>query len=473
MASEKGGKTLADPKEPSLIDKISTQILGKLSPEAANTLDKLQQEGALILDEKKVPAFLKYEPENRSLLNVLRGLIKGKVDGQEIEGLSKITELELKTLVNEISEPKNRNLPDNYVVCPRIFGTASLTSKDLEQLRYFKKDNKESPDLEASLQFLVDYHEKNGCTFSERSWVENLHILLPAKSIAYLNNLRRQGAKISEIFEHLSFEFGSTKTKEEILLSLHELTENSKDDVLTVLDKINQILNSASGRVDSINDLCLNEGRRYIKLHCGGHLSASIECFFQMSPSKSFREYVRIARTHFGSELKRTCKTKAHHIEETQNEIKTQINHLTEAIKEMKKESTMVHQVQSNRGPPQSHKSKVACFNCGIQGHYARDCRKPRKPSGSNYGNVNTNKNIYTNMDCHIHKGSSHTNGNCRIQTNPCNYSPSHQNHKQGDCRRFIQPNQQIPNQTQSTAHQQGAWEDFEVSDEIPEDGLR
>ena len=219
-----------------------------------------------------------------------------------------ITETELKSALKELAQPINKTNPDNYVSSPTSFGGSELSEKHIETWRLFRKDNRESANLETILQYVNDFHEKNNQCFTEQSIIDNLHIVLPSKSISHLNNLRRQNVKLGEIYNSLCFFYGSTRTKQEVISLLHEATDKNTSPMETLID-INNILN-LSDNSDQIQELGLNEARRYLKKVAGGTLLASLECFFQMSPNKSYREYYRLAKIHFSDELRKPISIK-------------------------------------------------------------------------------------------------------------------------------------------------------------------
>ena len=60
----------------STLDKLAEKLLAKVSPEGAENLDFLKNENAVQLNENYLPARLKYNTENKSLLNIFRGILK-------------------------------------------------------------------------------------------------------------------------------------------------------------------------------------------------------------------------------------------------------------------------------------------------------------------------------------------------------------------------------------------------------------
>ena len=448
----------------SLFDKVSLKVLGAISPEVAETLKKLQKHGAFTLDEANVPAYLKYESDTKSLRNVLRGLLKSKLEGEDIESLTNITENDLKNLIDELTAPQNNTLPKSYVTSPRLFGNNELDEKELKLLRDYKTDNKHSEDVENALVFLKNFHEKRSSKFTEQALKDSLTIVAPKECTQFINNLRRQGANLAEIYENLNFSYGTSQTKEEVLSKLHDITD-SKEDPMKILDKIHDIFNTTAGSVSSLNDICVNESRRYIRSHCGPHIVASIDSFFLTSPSQNFRDYCRIVKTHFSGAIKNAFKTKNHHIEDELHklELKNQINHISGVIDELKKESNSMHNIiqatgatqQQNPSPSQGSRT---CWNCNSKGHFARNCTKPRNNASNNsqrQGGQN-NKNLYTNQNCAVHSSSSHTNGQCRSQRGPCQHASNHANHAQGDCRRNVNGGGQSGGQFQGQPLQGG-----------------
>ena len=400
-----------------------------LSKELAE-LQHLQALGAVQIDPAKVPASRNFKRDDPSLQNLLRGLMKGHKD------LEDLSEQALTSMVDQIHQQPNVSQPEHFVTAPTVFGSCSLEAKDLDALRTFRKDSRESCNIETTLKFLKKYHSSQSHRFTEASLIEALHVLLPAKSLNLLHSLIEQELSLAEIFTSLSHTFGETKTESDLVNQLYTLTEGNRS-ALEILQEIDTLINQSPSSYKMLNCLGLNEAKRLVKRELGSHPLATLEAFFSMGATKTFREFHRLVLVHFGSDLKNK-KSKAHHVE--QEALSAQIAELKQMIDQQ--QQAEVNQVKDN--------SEKSCFTCKQKGHFARDCRLKQAPSARSQGPS------YCDSPCSLHTNGSHNNRDCRSQLGPCQHRPNHQNHTMGHCRRPV--NQQHSRPSGPVLNQQPGW---------------
>ena len=143
-----------------LMDKIGRTILRALAPEAAEELFKLHEAGIFEFNDSKIPAHYKFDPQDKSLQNIIRGMIKAQAGDSDGSNLENITELELKGLIDGLHQPHNATVPDNYILPPRTFGGKEMSSDDIQLFRDYRKDTREQAPIEDCLQFIKEFHEE-------------------------------------------------------------------------------------------------------------------------------------------------------------------------------------------------------------------------------------------------------------------------------------------------------------------------
>ena len=293
-----------EPSKISLLDKISDSLASKMDDKQLNLL-KLNEMGAIKIEQSKAPAGLLLN-KDKTLINVFRGLLKDNDD------LAHISDKDLRAMLT-FGQQNNRGV-DMGLEIPSIFGDSSLSTKDLESLRFFRKDSRDQGDIESALSFISEFHKENNFKFSEEALISTLQVIVPTKAIPLFLNLKRQNLSLKEISQTIFSEFKTSKTMEEFLETIHRITDGNIKDPRLVLEQINILLNEAQD-IKSCDAIALNEARRFIKKACGTHVAASIESFLNTSSQKTFREFFRIAKTYFTDELNHT--KKIHNIEET------------------------------------------------------------------------------------------------------------------------------------------------------------
>ena len=444
---DKGTETEKTKK--SLIEKMGKSLLGGENENSA-LLEQLVENKGLHVDNRKLPAYVKYKSGEKTMKNILRGVCK------DSPSLQKVSEDDLDDILTAFVQNSATSLPQNYVTPPTDFGFEELSSKDTENWRHFKKDVRESLTLEMSLDFLKNYHKGHQNKFSEATLIDHIHIILPNKALMALAHLRRQKATIGQIFAQLCFGYGTQKTIEELRDNIYELTDSSKPPLL-VLEELNDLLQATGENIELINDLCLSEARRYLKKVAGQHLATTIENTFKLSQSTHFFEFYRIVKINFSDDLR---KKKLHHIDPTppvsdDEKFKEFRGEIIDLLKTFKTEQS--NQITEASKPPQTQKT---CHQCNSPEHFVRECPfRVNKASRSNksYNQQNFNKNPpeknpvrgYAALPCFIHTGGNHNNFNCFAQQGPCNFSPTHLSHKTGHCRRNVNnppPPQSRPN---------------------------
>ena len=403
-----------------LLQKIVEGTLEGIQGEDTKTLQSLLKNQGLIPNPEKVPAHLSFNKNDRSLSNIVKGVIKGT-------DLEDLTEGELKRIVQGMGSDPQDVVPEHYVKSPLEFGGVELGQKDLEIWRGHKKDVKETLTIEEGLNYVNKYHEKNGKKFSESSLIEYLHIALPNKVANFLNTLRNQKATLKEIYTQLCFRFGSAKSKTEVRDALFKITSSSNKNIMEVLGHIFELTNNISSSIEEVDETCIQEARRYLKSVGAFQILATIECMFLLSKNRTYAEFYRIAKTYFEEEL--SSKKRIHHVEEEREEKINLKQELSQVIHELK---------LNNQGDKQGEKAKEksgekACFECGKTNHLVKDCFQRKNKKGSSKSQPT--QMGYNKMTCVIHKGG-HSNEKCLAQKVPCTFRSTHGGHTQGDCRR-------------------------------------
>ena len=428
MESEKSDSTLERAKimdserKSKILDAISNGLFGKSTE--SQTLHFLAENDGIRLDDSKVPASAKFNPQDKtSIINFFRGILKSSNDPE----LNKTSEAELERIVNTLQNNTTDNTTKSYVKAPISFGTENLSSKDIDVLRNFKKDLKDVITVEISLEFIKNFHTSNNSKFSEASLINNLHVALPNSTILSLTLLKRTKSSLAQIFAYLCFNHGVQKSESEIKEEVYELMESNKPP-LEVLTELNNLLQSTGENLEMINKLCLEEARRYLRKSVGAHIANSINNSFQLCGSNQYYDFFRIVKLQYASELKK--KRSIHHIDETPtiDDFHSFKNEITTLMQSMLEKPT-VNQIEEK--PPRK------CYECESTNHLVRECPR-RKHKQSKYSNSKKSlqKVGYAALKCSVHRNANHINFDCILQRNPCSFSPSHATHQQGKCRR-------------------------------------
>ena len=392
-------------------------ILKGLSSDAAE-IARLKDSGAIKIDPNALPARMNFSPGEKTMVNTLRGLLK-ESENTELQDLG---EADLVNMVLSLRTP-DKSVDIDGLKIPHLFGTSDLDTKDYDSLRSFRKDCRESVSIDIILNFLADYHEKQRCKFSEMALIDALNTILPSKALSTYHKLRLSGAKIASIFQELCIEFGEARSKDDILNELHVLFEANKP-ALEIFQEVNALLDSARSDFTGLDELVLNEARRYVRNNLGSHILATVESLLKSSSNKTYRGFFKILKTHFNKELT-AKKTKAHHIgEQTEtllnDETKALLNQLITASSDS--HSLNMHNVMAQK----------KCYSCQETGHLIKNC--PKKSKNNSQGNPNS----YCNQKCNYHPNSNHSNFQCRLQTGPCTGGANHSSHSLGQCRRPV-----------------------------------
>ena len=446
---------MASKDTPTLAEKFLNTLSS--SPEE---LAELHNTGAITLNKDKIPARLKFAPDELSLTNILRGLL-GKTDETSLKNIS---EASLNSIIKNIAAPDQTN-PSSFVDPPPVFGTNDvIASADLESLRQFRKDSRDSVDISTSLDYLNDFHIRTGNKYSAKALCQGLGTILPSKTLKSYYRLIRQQVSIGEIFKALQEEFSEEKSLHDSLNDLHDLSETACSG-LDFLEKLTRIVNDTSSAKE-IDTLALNEARRFLKRELGPN-SATLECFFSMSPNKNLREYVRLAKLHFLPLLKKSNKSRLHHIDSPQvstNDFvtKADMESFLEKIVQSQNSTlqNQMHNVQSQMHNVQSQSGQITCYGCKQVGHISKFC--PKRQSQFYSANQVQSKpfptpptKLYCHDKCSIHPQSTHLNSECQSQLTPCVFRINHGGHSAGDCMRPAGFPAAVPPSVQSTPPQQ------------------
>ena len=403
------------------------KLFEKLSPDDVKALKELTQSGAITIDEAALPAHLRYETGEKTVLNVFRAMIKGGLEGEIPDDLASMTERDLKNMVNQLNAPQQRALPDNYVSAPKIFGHAPLNKDDLEEWRNFRRDMRDCAEMEAALTYITNYHEKHGFKFAEQALIDQMHIVLPVHSLKILNSLRGQGANLAHIFQELSHNYGSKASSEQTIQALNSVADTNG----SALDKLEALKTIVlkSNYSQTIQTLALHEARRVIRTTCGNQVLKMIDMMINNEPS--FNEFCRMAKTHFLQELEMKPKSRLHHVN-TYHEEAAETNALLSQVVKLLSDS----HIRNQQTPMVNHVvDQPRCYSCQAYGHFSRDCYKNRSRRNNEFHDRRNNL-PYADRICYVHK-RGHTNKECYVQQIQCTSHKGHTApHMQGECRR-------------------------------------
>ena len=159
-------------------------------------LSELQKLGAIEFNTKKLPVYCTNPPDQSKtdLNQILRLIIQSL---PENESLKQITEEDLE-IACQPSLPPN---PQDYQPPITRFGTAKFKDSDLHYLRQIKKDHAGKCSVDRILDIVQCYHEENQFKFSEKTWLNNLHIPMPAEALPLIYSAQRLKSPLSRLFE--------------------------------------------------------------------------------------------------------------------------------------------------------------------------------------------------------------------------------------------------------------------------------
>ena len=411
------------------MDNLFNKLFQKMSPSEIKYLMDLQASGAIKIDESALPTHMRYNEEEKTILNVMRAIIKAAVEGESPEQLAELTEGDLKNMFSQFNTNK-RQQPDNYIDSPAIFGHADLGPDDIEEWRNYRRDMRECGEIESALSFVTKYHEKAAFRFNEESLIANLHIVLPMNTLRTLNSLKSQKMDLADIYKELSNNFGGKASNEQTIEALNRVADTTG----SAQDKLNAIKNIVlkSNFSPTIQTIALHEARRVVRTCCGNHTLKMIDLMLPGGPP-TFNEFCHTAKTHFLQELEMKPKSRLHNVNTNHDET-TETNTLLLQVVKLLSDS----HIHNHSMPMVNHTvDQPRCYSCNAYGHFSRDCYKNRFRRNNGFRDHRNNLPLpYSDRICNVHK-RGHTNKNCYVQKIPCTSHKEHTApHMQGECQR-------------------------------------
>ena len=334
-------------------------------------------------------------------------------------------------LIDQAANELRLATPETFVKPVLRVGSGSLTPKDMEILRNYRKDTRGFSSLEGTLEFYNVFLSDLPSPISDEEAVKGLFVIAPSICLPTLETLRFRKMPIVEVYGALQTLHGSRKNLDELTSAIENIL-NNKDNKkpLDVLEELGSIVLKSSSSQKDMDDTCIREARRFLKGIGGEGLWNSVSAHFHNTHGRHYRDLVRILKESFT---------------ETLNDIwekKGKIRNITLDSKdngtELKKPDCCTDTINRLFG---MNASPGPCFGCGAPGHIRAACpsggNKP--PSTKNFKNsrtpVKVNLNLpYCDQTCSIHLGGIHLNSVCKLQIkNPCQVH--HGAHSQSSCK--------------------------------------
>ena len=437
-------------------------------------LEQLNAKGAILLDQNKVGLkdlhALQVLPSNSdSLTNLLTNLVVSGSD--QNEDLATVKMSDIQSLVQGL-KPENTEVlgtPKHFVQAPQTFGQKSLPA-DLEgKLTKASKGVKDTFTLEMSLKEANAIHEAHKSELSVHSFLRILLYLVPrdAQSKVAAAATRPVGeVRIADLYEDLQLRYGTVRSHQELLTLINE-AEKDVSNFWTYVEKLMSICDMSGDYNEAISDLAVTQFYKLLERFFGSAARLSVKSVMLATGKEDFRTLYRIIRANFKKDWDRPLSRKqVNAIHSWEDPVGADQPTGTGKIDPSPADrQTAINQVQG--GPPSGIDANGVrvCFACGSYSHQVESCpvrrqkrlakgnvgqnfkgnRPPPTRPSKNRSMASTGPRIYCDMPCNIHTSGSHTNKDCILQKDSCNFSASHQSHSQGECRRFISPSQPPP----------------------------
>ena len=440
------------------VDSLRTKVFKDKGDLSLPKIQDLVEIGAFVSNPQRFPTYYNTDSKDRSLKNVIRALID-QAEKPEDSVLKHLSENELQQALDELSTPKVA-MPDNYVKPPVRFGQEPLCKEDRTECREFRKDLTGHATLEAGLEWLVNYHEKQEYKFSETALQEALRMVLPGSTYTMLQTLIGQNRSLAEIYKTLQWKMGSRKTSAQIRSDVLKLT-GSNEAPIKVLENLFSLLHDSGESFENVDKMCLQEARRYLQERVFNNTSmAALEAHFQ-NGDPCYADYLRVLKERFASDL--IMRPRRINEVVTVGEDDTPTKSLTDELATLKKDfvNSIKGEVVNELRTEQRVRDHERKGQGKSQGARPKTSKQSSVKNGGNGRNFNpANVRAYCDSQCVIHPNSRHRNKDCFLQKLPCDYSPNHGGHEQGQCRRNLMdqharnqqsnrpfPKQQMPQQ--------------------------
>ena len=407
----------------------------------------LEREGICRVDRGQLPANMATDPGDSSL----KGLLLGAISGYGHGPVPTVDQVERALNDFALTNRSNLRFQGERVIisAPVAFGKDPLSEADVKRLSTLAKGFGESLNVEGRLSLLVQYHEEHASRFTEDSWIQHLHLLMPRSlqdkvGTAVLNKLRLQ-----PVFDRLVASHGTALSLSQLRVHLNRLEQSAATNDRALLDLVSAVEEAADktvGDPSMVDTLCVEATLKIVGLTCDELTLSLIKSAMSTMTTRNMVDLSTMLRRDFPEVLAEAQGKRA--------QRKGSVNNVQCAEGQTLAESNQVD-------PPATSDDRDRCFRCDRKGHQARQCptripgntQTPERSGGrdgynyqprarNDYRDGGDRRTVhgpegrdipYCEATCVLH--GHHSNGQCRQQLNHACEIQGHQTHPEALCR--------------------------------------
>ena len=270
-------------------------------------------------------------------------------------------------LIDQAANELRLATPETFVKPVLRVGSGSLSPKDMEILRNYRKDTRGFSSLEGTLEFYNVFLSDLPSPISDEEAVKGLFVIAPINCLPTLETLRFRKMPIVEVYGALQTLHGSRKNLDELTSSIENIVSNKENKkTLDVLEELGSVVLKSSSSQKDMDDTCIREARRFLKGIGGEGLWNSVAAHFHNTHGRHYRDLVRILKESFTETLT--------DIWEKKSKIRNITLESKDNNKELPKSDCCTNTINRLFG---MNASPGPCFGCGAPGHIRAAC-----PSG-------------------------------------------------------------------------------------------
>ena len=421
-------------------------------------LQELNDRDAIQVIPERVPVHMMGELDGAGMEDLLRKLIIVNARGEPKDApIKQLTEAQFRGALRDMERQKDDYVPEHYVRGPERFGNKSLTTEDKRALREHRKATNGALPIEAEIRQILELHRRSKYSYSEDQLIEALGCSLSSDCQKTYSTLTIDNdLSLDRLIIGLQHEHGSMLSLPTAIDYTNEATHNAKN-AMDLIERFDEILDRVPQAKKELGQIMMAQIKQFLHAQCHYDLAAMVWGRVNELPPNDFKAFKRMCKDTYEVSLQRCTRHKAHNV--TENPQEEWVKALTKNVTAL---TEKVHQLSAGVAKNNAQNG-IKCFVC--QGnHMARECPdrrarpksqyngRPRYNNNNNtgrinnsYNNSNSNNNggvPYCRAKCTVHKGSYHTNMDCKVQQQQrCSHQPGHAGHAAGDCLRIVKDN--------------------------------